>query len=72
MTSGQNRAEHRRDSHLITLKMFYPSAFSSLSLEIRDNDIFFADGLESVISLFYNPPSDNQNMPLLKRCDINL
>lgn len=40
VTSGQNRAEHRRDSHLITLKMFYPSAFSSLSLEIRDNDIF--------------------------------
>lgn len=38
--SGQNRAEHRRDSHLITLKMFYPSAFSSLSLEIQDNDIF--------------------------------
>lgn len=52
VTSGRNRVEHRRDSHLITLKMFYPSAFSSLSLEIRDNDIFFVDGLESIISLF--------------------
>lgn len=38
--NGDVGAERRRDSHLITLKMFYPSAFSFLSLEIRDNDIF--------------------------------
>jgi len=39
--NGDVGAEYRRDSHLITLKMFYPSALSSLlSLEIRDNDIF--------------------------------
>lgn len=51
--TGQNRAEHRRDSHLITLKMFYPSAFSSLSLGRLETAIFFfMDGYIRVLSVF--------------------